>query len=102
VGKFALFVDGGYLDKVNEHEFGRAPIDLGKLPEAVRARLAIEATLLRAYYYHCPVYLGSPPTEEQRRRQAAQDRYFDPQGVGWWRSTRWTTVLLAVSPAVRL
>jgi uncharacterized LabA/DUF88 family protein len=63
------------LDKVAD----RAPIDLGKLPDAAKQLLKLDAdaTLLRAYYYHCPVFVSQPPTLEQRERQAKQDRYFE-------------------------
>jgi uncharacterized LabA/DUF88 family protein len=78
MGRYALFIDGGYLDKVRDHEFERSPIDLGKLADASAKRLGVtDSSLLRAYYYHCSTFVGSVPTEDQQRRQWSQERYFE-------------------------
>lgn len=68
----AIFMDGGYLDKLVEREFGRVHVDLGKLA----TELAGGKPLLRAYYYHCPPYQGDPPTEEESQRVAQRDRFY--------------------------
>ena len=69
MSRFAVLIDGGYLDKVCERQFARQRVDLGKLPEASRPRAGLDprAQLFRAYYYHCPVFVGDPPTAASRR-----------------------------------
>lgn len=69
--KVGVFLDGGYLDKVLEYDFGRPQVDYGLLVGA----LCGGSELLRAYYYHCPPYLSRPPTEPQKKRQAAHGRF---------------------------
>lgn len=73
MARTAIFIDGGYLDKLCIHEFGRASIRY----EKVCAVLAGPGELLRTYYYHCPPYQGNPPTNEERDRVAAKQRFFD-------------------------
>ena len=50
--RVALFIDGGYLDKVLESEFPAADLSYQKLSAA----LAGDGDLLRTYYYHCLPY----------------------------------------------
>ncbi|MFQ6135010.1 MAG: NYN domain-containing protein [Nitrososphaerales archaeon] len=69
--KSAVFIDGGYLSKVLEREFGKAKVDLLKFSE----ELAKGTDRLRTYYYNCMPYQSNPPTEEERKRFAAMDRY---------------------------
>ncbi|MGO9095214.1 MAG: NYN domain-containing protein [Bryobacteraceae bacterium] len=67
----AVFIDGGYLDKVLYREHGNARIDLEKL-----SRLVAEPDeLLRAYFYHCVPYQGNPPTLEESGRYAGRHRF---------------------------
>ena len=68
----ALFIDGAYLDKLLQHEFNQARIDMNRLA----AKLANDTDLLRTYYYHCPPYQSNPPTEEQKQRTSSRDRFF--------------------------
>ena len=70
--KAAVFIDGAYLDKLLDQEFGGAQIDYGRFA----AMMAKECSILRTYYYHCPPYQSNPPREEERRRTAAKDRFF--------------------------
>jgi len=67
----AIFLDGGYIDRVLSDEFGGARIDYGKLADLV----AQGSERLRAYYYHCMPYQGSPPTAEERERHARMDSF---------------------------
>lgn len=60
----AVFIDGGYLDKVMYYDFQNTRVDYGKLAQ----ELASPSALLRAYYYHCLPYRSDPPTEEEERR----------------------------------
>lgn len=71
MGLAAVFLDGGYVEKVLRFDHQEAKIDFQKL-----ARLmAHPDELLRAYYYHCLPYQSNPPTEEERRRYAARHRF---------------------------
>ncbi len=70
-GRCAVFIDGGYLDKVMFHDFGGRRIDYADL---VR-ELAQPDEMLRAYYYHCMPYRSSPPTTEERSRFSARHRF---------------------------
>lgn len=62
--KVAVFIDGGYLDKVLKKEFGAALIDYHKLS----VELSGGKEILRSYYYHCLPYQSNPPTEDERVR----------------------------------
>jgi len=59
-GRAAVFIDGGYLDKVLYHDFQNARILFDKLV----VEMASPDEMMRAYYYHCLPYRGNPPTEE--------------------------------------
>ena len=67
----AVFLDGGYLDKVKHFEFGGRSFDYAKLA----TKMAAPETLLRAYYYHCMPYQGPQPTEDERGRYASMHRF---------------------------
>ncbi|MFP4003787.1 MAG: NYN domain-containing protein [Alphaproteobacteria bacterium] len=71
MGACAVYIDGGYLDKVLQHEFGNARICYRKLSKKIAGR----DELLRAYYYHCLPYQSNPPTEEERARYASKHRF---------------------------
>ncbi|MBZ5516552.1 MAG: NYN domain-containing protein [Acidobacteriia bacterium] len=73
MSRCAVFIDGGYLNKVLENEFARAAIDYGKLSEEV----AQGTERLRTYYYHCMPYQSNPPTEEEKRRYVAMAKFVD-------------------------
>lgn len=68
----AIFIDGAYLDRLLEREFARARLDVGRLVQ----ELAADSAILRSYYYDCPPYQSDPPTEDERLRTAAKDKYF--------------------------
>ena len=72
MGLTAVFIDGAYLEKVLQYDHDRAQIDFGRLVD-----IMVEGDeLLRAYYYHCLPYQGSPPTSEEKARFAARHRFF--------------------------
>ncbi|MGQ9591158.1 MAG: NYN domain-containing protein [Planctomycetota bacterium] len=68
----AVFIDGGYLDKVMYYDFQNTRVDYGKLAH----ELASPCALLRAYYYHCLPYRSDPPTEEEERRYQNKLSFF--------------------------
>ena len=71
--RVAIFVDGGYLDKVLESEFPNADLSYQKLSTA----LAGDSDLLRTYYYHSLPYQGTPPNAEQQARYSGRRSFFN-------------------------
>jgi uncharacterized LabA/DUF88 family protein len=81
MARFALFIDGGYLDKLCELHFAGLRISFERLPLEV-TRVVNESTsepldLVRTLYYHCPPYQSEPPTAEERQRTANFRRFAD-------------------------
>lgn len=71
MGQTAIFVDGGYFDRVSR-DCGSPRIDFGKLA----TELARPDDLLRTYYYHCLPYMSPVPTPEEEERFAGKQRFF--------------------------
>ncbi len=71
--KAAIFIDGGYLNKILQYEHDRAKIDYEKLV----AHLTGEDNLLRTYYYNCLPYQSAKPTEEENRRFGSAQKFHD-------------------------
>jgi len=67
----AVFVDGAYLTKILDVDFGKPKIDLARFSEI----LCGDYERLRTYYYNCMPYQSSPPTDEERRRFASMDKF---------------------------
>lgn len=65
--KVAVFIDGGYLDKINSRK-----IDFEKLV----AQMIGDNTLHRVYYYHCAPYMPSNPTSADRDRLSKKKNFF--------------------------
>ena len=72
VDRVAIFIDAGYIEKILQNEFNRSAIDYGRLV----TELAAGKELLRAYYYNCPPYQGSPPTVDESKRKAGADSFY--------------------------
>jgi len=72
MGTIAVFIDGGYLDKVMFYDHNNTRLDFQKLA----ADISRPDDLLRTYYYHCLPYQSSPPTPEERRRFANKQGFF--------------------------
>ncbi len=71
MGVSAVFIDGGYLDKVMYYDFSNARIDYkGLVHELVQG-----GELLRAYYYHCMPYQSNPPTDDEKQRFASKHKF---------------------------
>jgi len=68
--KVALFIDGGYIDKIMEHEF-HFRLDYAKLPLV----LSRGREILRTYYYNCLPYQSSPPTPEESERFSKRQQF---------------------------
>ncbi|MGC9314290.1 MAG: NYN domain-containing protein [bacterium] len=65
----AIFIDAGYFKKVLD-DFN-IKVDYLKLSEI----LASGCNRLRTYYYDCPPYLSSEPTQSERDRKSGFDRF---------------------------
>ena len=70
--KIAIFIDGGYLYRILEDDFGGLKIDYKKLSSLIAAN----HSLLRTYYYDCPPYESPKPTNEEIQRKSAKQRFF--------------------------
>ena len=69
----AVYIDGGYLDKLLERDYSGARVDMEKLVHLITQG----DELLRAYYYHCLPYRSDPPTPEEQNRFADKRRFLD-------------------------
>ena len=68
--KVAIFIDGGYLDKIAKDEFN-VRIDYEKLSK----ELSLGKEILRTYYYHCEPYQSTPVTTEERERFSKAQKF---------------------------
>lgn len=71
MGVAAIFLDGGYIEKVLTFDHCQPSIDFAKLAQ----EMAAPDELLRAHYYHCLPYQSNPPTEEEKERYAMRHRF---------------------------
>lgn len=80
MARLAIFIDGGYLDKLAEHEFS-IWVDYNKLSEEIRRIVASKTQdnvdLLRTFYYDCLPYQSNPPTEDERLRFGKKRKFFN-------------------------
>jgi len=75
--RIAIFIDGGYLDKILRQEFGGTRIDYAAFSDAIAHRVHPDANILRTYYYHCLPYKSNPPTTEESKRFASMQKFLD-------------------------
>jgi uncharacterized LabA/DUF88 family protein len=68
--KIAIFIDGGYLDKISK-KYGLFVnfVSLSK-------EMANGKEILRTYYYNCLPYQGSPPTPEEKERFSKAQKFY--------------------------
>ena len=70
-----VFIDGAYLSLVSKFLGKGKPLrfDIKKFAE----NLAKDQNLFckEIFYYNCPPFQGTPPTEEQERRKAGYDKF---------------------------
>ncbi len=69
--RVAIFIDGGYLDKIQE-SLG-IYINYKKFIDCI----VKDMPFLRAYYYHCPPYQSNPPTEFEKKLIAKKSKFFE-------------------------
>ncbi|WP_187147812.1 NYN domain-containing protein [Heliomicrobium modesticaldum] len=70
--KCAIFIDGGYLDKVFQDEFGSPRVDYLKLSKW----LSRGTSIFRTYYYNCLPYQSNPPTTEESQRFSKKQAFY--------------------------
>ena len=75
--KVAIFIDGGYLEKILKNEFGQPRIDFGKLSQRMAEKTSAGSEIIRTYYYNCPPYQGNPPSREESERYGRKAAFFD-------------------------
>lgn len=68
--KGAIFIDGGYLNKVLKKYFGAKNINYLKISEEISADLKIER--LRTYFYHCLPIIRANNSEDIFRKANMQ------------------------------
>lgn len=68
----AVFIDGGYLDAVLRDYYGRARIDYQSFSD----NLCGDYKRWSTFYFHCPPWQSSPPTDEERQRKSQSDTFF--------------------------
>lgn len=79
--KVGVFVDGGYLQKITEAFADKSnptvtvlpQIDFGKLSDVLCPPSKGER--FRTYYYDCPPFQSNPPSEDERKKVANQERF---------------------------
>lgn len=79
--KAAVFIDGGYFEKIIKHYFSirdrygtvqnEPVVDFLRLSD----HLSHPYMRFRTYYYNCMSYQSSPPTEDERIRYAMRSRF---------------------------
>ncbi|MHB1628841.1 MAG: NYN domain-containing protein [Bacilli bacterium] len=67
----AVFLDGGYLDKILL-DLGKMKIDYSKMVVDLHRDLP----LLRAYYYNCLPYQSPTPTPDEQQRVSEKQKFF--------------------------
>jgi uncharacterized LabA/DUF88 family protein len=79
MSRIAIFLDGGYLDKLSDEEFG-VRVDFSKLVarilSTVQSKTPDQLDLLRTLYYHCLPYQSNPPSLEESTRFSRKRSFF--------------------------
>jgi uncharacterized LabA/DUF88 family protein len=68
--KIAIFIDGGYLDKISK-KYG-PNVDFNRLSQ----EMAHGKEILRTYYYNCLPYQGNPPTTDEKERFSKAQKFY--------------------------
>jgi len=80
MAKLAIFMDGGYVDKLAEEEF-QMRVDYQKLVDrlvtVVSSKTHEPVDLFRTYYYHCLPFQSSVPTPEEQTRYSQKRKFFE-------------------------
>lgn len=70
--KAAIFIDGGYLNRILKDKFAQLNIDYAKLSEAACEELKLSR--LRTYFYHC-MPLIRPGNKNDEQKHAEMQRF---------------------------
>ena len=74
--RVAVFIDGGYLDRVLDSKRQGNKIDFNKLVDNIVEQSGTDKKIVRVYYYHCLPYQDSPPTPEQSSKFGRAQGFF--------------------------
>lgn len=74
--RVAIFIDGGYLDKVLKQEFNEVRIDYQKLSRYIADLIHPDTDILRSYYYHCLPYQSQQPSNYEKELFGEKDKLF--------------------------
>jgi uncharacterized LabA/DUF88 family protein len=77
MSRVAIFIDGGYMDRVLRDEFNGMRIDYTAFSREISALISPDTYILRTYYYHCLPYQSNPPTREESERFALRRNFLD-------------------------
>jgi len=77
VSRVAIFIDGGYMDRVLRDEFAGAKISYAAFSHEISAQIHPNPDILRTYYYHCLPYQSNPPTQVESQRFASMQNFLD-------------------------
>ncbi|MCH7810614.1 MAG: NYN domain-containing protein, partial [Chloroflexi bacterium] len=72
MSRVAIFIDGAHVSFMLRDEFASTRIDF----DAFAKVLAGDLDLLRTYYYDCPPYQSSTPSDDEKQRFAGAQRFF--------------------------
>jgi len=72
MSRVAIFIDGAYLGFLLRDEFASAKIDHARLATTLAGNLDI----LRTYYYDCPPFQSSSPTDAEKQRFSKAQAFF--------------------------
>lgn len=75
--RLAIFIDGGYLDKVLIDQFDGVKIRYEHLATEIANRIRPDMEILRTYYYHCLPYQSRQPSQEESSRFAKMSEFLD-------------------------
>ncbi|MBP8973997.1 MAG: NYN domain-containing protein [Anaerolineae bacterium] len=76
MSRIAIFIDGGYIEKVLNNELNAVRIDYSKLSNYIANCISPQIDLLRAYHYHCLPYQSNPPTPTEQALFAKKQKFF--------------------------
>ena len=75
--RVAIFIDGGYMDKVLRNEFGGVKISYDRLACEIACLIRPDLDVLRTYYYHCLPHKSHPPTKRESKRFGAMQSFLE-------------------------
>jgi uncharacterized LabA/DUF88 family protein len=75
--RVGIFIDGGYVDKLQKYELGGLQISFEKLAQRITAQVHPQADLFRTYYYNALPYQSNPPTKDEAKRFGAMQNFLD-------------------------